>query len=80
MMEGDRILLPYGKIMYIGVIPNNRKRIAKWRKKKMLNLHTDGKRYGIKMIGMDHKCYFRMPQRRRTELANRIKSGQNFLI
>lgn len=80
MMEGDRIILPYGKIMYIGVIPDNPKRIAKWRKKKQLNLHTDGKRYGVKLIGMEHSCYFRMPYRRRKELYERIIAGQNFLI
>lgn len=79
-MEGDRILLPYGKIMYIGVIPDNPRRIAKWRKKKALNLHTNGRRYGVKLIGMDHDCYFRMPFRRRKELVDRINGGQNFLI
>jgi hypothetical protein len=79
MMEGDRILLPYGKVMYIGVIPDNPDRIAKWRKKKLLNLRTNGKRYGIKLLGMEHNSYFRMPQRRRTELYNRIVAGQTFL-
>lgn len=79
LMEGDRILLPYGKIMYIGVIPDNPNRIAKWKKKKLLNLRTNGRRYGIKLLGMDHDSYFRMPQRRRTELYNRIVSGQTFL-
>ena len=80
MMEGDRILLPYGKIMYIGMIPDNPHRIAKWKKKKALNLHTNGRRYGVKLIGMEHDCYFRMPSRRRKELADRINGGQNFLI
>ena len=80
MMEGDRILLPYGKIMYIGVIPDNPRRIAKWSKKKLINLHTNGRRYGVKLVGMQHDAYFRMPQRRRSELAERIQAGQNFLI
>jgi len=79
MMEGDRILLPYGKIMYIGVIPHNPHRISKYRKKKMLNLHTNGRRYGVKLLGMDHNSYFKLPQSRRYELYGRIKEGQTFL-
>ena len=79
MLEGDRILLPYGKTMYIGVIPHNPHRIAKWRKKKQLNLHTQGKRYGIKLLGIKEKVYFRMPFRYRKELAMRIREGQSYL-
>jgi len=79
MMEGDRILLPYGKIMYIGVIPDNPNRIAKYAKKKMLNLHTNGRRYGVKLLGMEHDSYFKLPRTRRNELFGRIKQGQTFL-
>lgn len=79
MMESDRLLLPYGKQMYIGVIPNNPKRIAKRRKKVELNLHTGGKRFGVRMDGTKENYYFRMPKRRRKELRERIMNGQWFI-
>ena len=79
IMEGDRILLPNGKILYIGIIPHNPHRIAKWRKKKKLYLHTQGRRYGVKLVGMEHNAYFRMPYRRRAELRDNILEGKNYL-
>lgn len=79
MLEGDRILLPYGKMMYIGVIPHKADRIAKFEKKKFQNPHTSGRRYGVKLVGMEHDSYFRMPYKRRAELASRILGGQRYL-
>lgn len=78
-MEGHRILLPYDRMMYIGVIPHNPNRIAKWDKKKRKYLHTGGRRYGVKLVGIEHDSYFKMPLKRRCELRDRILGGQRYL-
>jgi hypothetical protein len=79
LMQSDRLILPYGKEMYIGHIPHNPKRIAKKWKLHELNLHSGGKRFGVRMDGTKENYYFRMPKRRRKELRQRIMDGQWFI-
>jgi len=76
MMEGERILLPYGRSMYIGVMP---KRKEGTYKKRHLNLHTGGKIYGVKLSGVKpHNYHFKLNPARRIELYNRLREGQEF--
>lgn len=79
LMQSDRLMLPYGKQLYIGVIPDNPKRIAKKHKLRNLCLETGGKRFGVRMDGTKENYYFRMPRRRRTELATRLLNNQWFI-
>jgi hypothetical protein len=79
ILVGDRVFLTPKKVMYIGMIPDNPARIAKWRNKNRLNLHTNGRRYGVKITGFAHNCYIRMPSNKRMDLMRRIKTGQKYL-
>ena len=76
MMESHRIILPYGRSMYIGVMPERKENTVNMR---FLNLHTAGKVYGIKLEGTEnHNYHFKMNPKRRQELKNRLHSGQEF--
>lgn len=76
VMEGDRVLLPYGRVMYIGVMPVREDSIVI---KRYLNLHTAGKIYGIKLEGVDsHNYHFKMKPARRQELKLRLLEGQEY--
>lgn len=79
-MKSEIFDMGYGQRMFIGNIPNNPKRIAHKMKKDNLMLHTMRKRYGVVMEsnGKRLSVQFRMPGRRRKELAERILGGQNF--
>lgn len=77
-MESDRLHIKDNIYLYIGT-PRNRK-VVKSRKKKQYGLKPGPyKRYrGIVLDGFEHRYFFRMPFRRRKELSDRIKNGQNF--
>lgn len=79
-MESQIFDMGYRQRLFIGVVPNNPNRIAKQMKKDNVPWHTMRKRYGIVMEseGKRLAVQFRMPQRRRKELAERILKGQNF--
>lgn len=76
MMESDRILLPFGRSMYIGVMP---KRKEGTYKRRYLNLHTGGKVYGVKLMGAETRNYhIKLNPARRVELMKRLEEGQEF--
>lgn len=76
MLKGHRVLLPYGRAMYIGVMPKRPESIVA---KQYLNLHTAGKIYGIKLEGTDNNNYhFKMKPARRQELKIRLLDGQEY--
>ena len=76
LMESRRVLLPYGRTMYIGVLPPREDAEVN---KRFLNLHTYGKVYGIKLTGIgDYRYHFKMNPARRKELYERLYKGQEF--
>lgn len=78
LMEGDRLVLDDDLSLLIAWTKFNRKRVVNTRKKRQICWSNLGQNCGVMLHGMDHKYYFRMPRRRRLELASRIKAGQNF--
>lgn len=80
LMESEIFDMGYRQKMFIGVIPNNPDRIAKQVKKDNPMWHTMRRRYGVVMEseGKRLSVQFRMPSRRRKELAERILKGQRF--
>jgi len=78
LMEGDRLIFDDSISLFIGTIKNNPKGIAKPRKKRQIYFENPGYRRGIVLHGLDHEYFFRMPFRRRKELVERIKNGQEF--
>jgi hypothetical protein len=78
LLEGDRYMTPYTRQMYIGVLPKNRTTTST--KKRRIppdkKLPPPKQVFGIIVEGMDQNYYFRMPGRRRKELAKRIQAGQ----
>lgn len=77
-MESDRLHVKDDIYMYIGT-PRNRK-VVKARKKRLYSAVPGPykRHFGVVLDGINHKYFFRMPFRRRNELAQRIKRGQNF--
>lgn len=80
LMEGHIFDMGYGRTMFIGVIPNEKDKIAKEHKKKNVRWNTGRKRYSIVMEDKGRRldARFRMPKRRRQELYDRIMSGQHY--
>jgi hypothetical protein len=76
ILKGNRVLLPYGRSIYIGVMPVRDKAIES---KRYLNLHTGGKIYGVKLGGIgDHNYHFKLKPARRQELKIRLLNGQEY--
>jgi hypothetical protein len=77
-MESDRLIIKDGISLYIGT-PRNRT-VVKARKKRMYRKDPGPykRHHGVVLDGLGHKYFFRMPFRRRKELAERIKNGQHF--
>jgi hypothetical protein len=76
ILNGDRVLLPHGRSMYIGVMP---KRKQGTYNRRHLNLHTGGKIYGVKLVGVKpHNYHFKLNPARRIELMKRIQEGQEY--
>lgn len=78
LLDSDRIILGYGRSMYIGPIPHNPKRTVAKRWKNNHLFHTGGKRYGIILEGTSYRPYFRMPFRNRKKLAEKIFEGNRY--
>jgi hypothetical protein len=80
LMESEIFNMGYRQRLFIGSIPNNPNRIAKQVKKDNVPWHTMRRRYAVVMEseGKRLSVQFRMPQRRRQELADRILKGQRF--
>lgn len=78
LMESDRLLIKDNIYLYIGT-PRNRT-VVKARKKKLYGVASGPykRHYGVVLDGIGHRYFFRMPFRRRKELAERIKGGQHF--
>ena len=79
LMESNWVSLPYGVTFYIGKHPRVINKQVKERKRSTALLKTGGDWYGIRMDGFQHNCYIRMPLRRRKELFERLKDGQDFI-
>ena len=68
--------------MYIGVdhtlddIDNTGKPSKRW--KKHINIHTNGKKYGLIIDGVSKKYHYKLSKQYRRELAFRLKAGQQY--
>lgn len=79
LMESEVLQINPYTSMYVGVTDiRGSGRAVKHRKKKMAYLRQS-KIYGIVLNGFFHEYYFLMPYRRRKELFERLKKGQNFI-
>lgn len=77
-MESDRLIIKDGIYLYIGT-PRNRTKVKARKKRSYSSTPGPHKRYhGIVLDGFEHKYFLRMPFRRRKELSERIRGGQNF--
>jgi len=78
LMQQDRLVITPEISMFIGLLKKNPKRVAKVRKKKKIYFANSGRHYGLLLHGFEHEYYFRMPYRRRKQLANLIKEGNRY--